>query len=345
MNISSYFFLNEENIKFNNQCLNTYIGYPQPINKDWPNLPAEFQRYIDDIINLNGFLYFFKGSLCLKFDIAKAQVVDKPNFIVDGWPGLEGTEFENGIDAAIELTTNTVCFFKGRHCVDYTIDLHTIKTSTIADRWGMTGKYAEFSTNLDAAILWPTIDGNFIYFFKDDSFIRFDQKLNALDAGPIIISSDNEGWRGLAFKNIQAAVSVDIDLLGSHRDNSGVCSGTCGTNDTGKHCFQLPQSIIFALIAYANTDTPQTVKVYIYIDDLLVDTLISDGQNNLMATKAYASGTGKVCIEIEGDGKPCKLRYFDNIFDGKPGTAIIGAENGTNNNYNDSVVFLNWPLT
>ncbi len=64
-----------------------------------------------------------------------------------------------------------------------------------------------------------------------------------------------------------------------------------------------------------------------------------------MATKAYTSGTGKICIEIAGDGKPCKLRYFDNTFDGNPGTAIIGAENGTNSHYNDSVVFLNWPLT
>ncbi|TNH42318.1 fucose-binding lectin II [Photorhabdus luminescens] len=343
MNISSYFFLNEENIKFNNQCLNTYIGYPQPISQDWPNLPVKFQRHIDDIINLNGFLYFFKGSQYLKFDIAKAEVVDGPKFIVDGWPELKGTEFENGIDAAIELTTNTVCFFKGKYCVDYTIDLHTIKMNTISDRWNITEKYEKFSTNLDAAILWPSIDGNFIYFFKDDSFIRFDQKSNVLDAGPIIISSNHAGWRGLAFKNVQSAVSVDTDLLGSNRDNNGVCSGTYGTNDAGKHCFQLPQSIRFSLIAYTNTDTSQTVKVY--IDDILVDTLTGKGQNNIMATKVYTSGTGKICIEIEGNGKPCKLRYFDNTFDGNPGTAIIGAENSTNSHYNDSVVFLNWPLT
>ncbi|MEK9494985.1 fucose-binding lectin II, partial [Photorhabdus sp. P32] len=43
--------------------------------------------------------------------------------------------------------------------------------------------------------------------------------------------------------------------------------------------------------------------------------------------------------------KPCKLRYFDNTLDGKPGSVIIGAENGTAGNYNDSVVVLNWPLT
>nr|WP_276204148.1 fucose-binding lectin II [Photorhabdus australis] len=54
--------------------------------------------------------------------------------------------------------------------------------------------------------------------------------------------------------------------------------------------------------------------------------------------------TGKVCIEIERNGKPSKLRYFDNTLNGKPGTAIIGAENGANNNYNDCVVILNWPM-
>ncbi|CEF28698.1 conserved hypothetical protein [Xenorhabdus nematophila str. Websteri] len=82
----------------------------------------------------------------------------------------------------------------------------------------------------------------------------------------------------------------------------------------------------------------QTGKVY--IDDFLVDTFTGKGTY----TKAYTSGTGKVCIEIIGDGKPCKLRYSYNTLDGKPGTVTIGAENDSNNNYNDSVVVLNWPL-
>ncbi|MFD0707141.1 fucose-binding lectin II [Photorhabdus akhurstii] len=117
------------------------------------------------------------------------------------------------------------------------------------------------------------------------------------------------------------------------------CGGECGTSDSGKYCFQLPQSIRFGLIAYTNTTAhKQTVKVY--IDDLLVDTFTGKGTD----TKAYTSGTGKVCIEIIGDGKPCKLRYSYNTLEGKPGTVTIGAENDSNNNYNDSVVVLNWPL-
>ncbi|MEK9497352.1 fucose-binding lectin II [Photorhabdus sp. P32] len=121
------------------------------------------------------------------------------------------------------------------------------------------------------------------------------------------------------------------------------CGGECGINDTGKHCFQLPQSIRFGLTAYVNTYIhQQTIKVY--IDDLLVDTLTKQGADNIAGVRTYTSGTGKVCIEITGDGKPCKLRYSYNTLDGKPGTMTIGAESGVNNNYNDSVVVLNWPL-
>ncbi|MCC8421136.1 fucose-binding lectin II [Photorhabdus thracensis] len=117
------------------------------------------------------------------------------------------------------------------------------------------------------------------------------------------------------------------------------CGGECGTNDTGKYCFQLPQSIRFGLTAYDNTSTyQQTVKVY--IDGLLIDTLTGKETT----TKSYTSGTGKICIEIEGNGKPCKLRYSYNTLEGKPGAVIIGAENSTNNNYNDSIVILHWPL-
>ncbi|WP_323835821.1 fucose-binding lectin II [Photorhabdus africana] len=121
------------------------------------------------------------------------------------------------------------------------------------------------------------------------------------------------------------------------------CGGECGTNDTGKYCFQLPQSIRFGLTAYVNTNIHQQI-IKVYIDDLLVDTLTKTGTDNVVGVKTYTSGTGKICIEIIGDGKPCKLRYSYNTLEGKPGSMIIGAENGTNNNYNDSVVVLNWPL-
>ncbi|WP_323836836.1 fucose-binding lectin II [Photorhabdus africana] len=349
MNTDTYLFLSTENTKYSEQFYAAYNDYPQPINKNWPNLPADFQRHIDDVINLNGYLYFFKGSQYLKFDIAKAQVSDGPKPIVEGWPGLKGTEFENGIDAATELMdikktnlTDVVCFFKGGDCIDYTVSSHTINQNRIATRWKMAGKYAGFAENLDAAVLWRTRGHHFIYFFKGNANTRFNLELNTIDHELLSIQSN---WKGVTFKKVQAAVSVDTDLLGSDRgnDRGGSCGGECGINDIGKHCFQLPYSIRFGLAAYVNTDIHQQV-IKIYIDDLLVDTLTRKGTDNAIGIKTYTSGKGKVCVEIEGDGKPCKLRYAYNTFDGKPGIAVIGAENGSNNNYNDSVVVLNWPL-
>ncbi|KAA1175378.1 fucose-binding lectin II [Photorhabdus heterorhabditis] len=338
MNSQVYLFLNADNTRYSEILKKPDINYPQPISNDWPNLPVEFQRHIDDVINLEGYLYFFKGSKYLKFDIEKAKVTDGPKFIADGWPGLKGTEFENGIDAATELTTNTVCFFKGGDCIDYTVNSHTIKQQSISTRWGTTEKYKEFSANLDA-VVWRI--NSRIDFLKGNSYIRFNLESNTIDYGPVPITN----YTGEAFNKIQAAVSVDTDLLGSKPDNSnnGSCGGTCGNSDTGKYCLQLPPSIRFSLTAYSNTDIhQQTIKVY--IDDRLVDTLASKGIDNLIGTKIYKSGTGKVCFEITGNRKPSKLRYFDNTLDGKPGTAIIGVENGINDNYNDTVLMLNWPL-
>ncbi|WP_350306542.1 fucose-binding lectin II [Photorhabdus viridis] len=337
MNTSTYFFLNTENIKYYDDPQINKGDTPQPISNDWPNLPIEFQKDIDDVINLNGSLYFFKGSQYLKFDIAKAQIIDGPKPIVDGWPGLKSTGFENGIDAATELSTNTVCFFKGKDCIDYTVSSHTTNKKTISDQWGTTGKYSEFSENLDAVILWKSIAGSMIYLFKGNSYIRYNTQSNAIDGKPTAIQTY---WHGVIFNKIQAAVSFDTDLLGSN--SSGICGGICGANNTGKYCIQLPHNIKFGLSAYVNTDIhQQTIKVY--IDDQLADTLTGKGVNSVLGFKTYSSGTGKVCIEIAGDGKPCKLRYANNPLDAKPGTTIIGAENGTANKYNDSVVVLIWP--
>ncbi|MBS9435324.1 photopexin B [Photorhabdus hainanensis] len=340
-NTNTYFFLNSENIKYNDPLNNIDTGYPQPIRNNWPNLPIEFQRHIDDVINLNGCLYFFKGSQYLKFDIAKTQVIDGPKSIIEGWPGLAGTEFENGIDAAtewIDAKEDIVCFFKGKECINYTVSSHAIDKKTIAERWRITGEYAKFSANLDAAILWRNT-GYFIYLFKGNEYLRLHMMLNSLYGKPELIQTK---WKGVTFNKIQAAVSVDPDVLGS--DINIKCGGTCGINNTGKHCFQLPQSIRFGLTAYVNSDAHQQT-INVYIDDRLVDTLTGKGISHITDVRTYTSGTGKVCVEIIADGKPSKLRYAYNTLEAKPGSAIIGANNGSNDNYDDSVVVLNWPLS
>lgn len=55
--------------------------------------------------------------------------------------------------------------------------------------------------------------------------------------------------------------------------------------------------------------------------------------------------SGKVRVEILSNGKPVKSTKFAyQIFDKEPGIAVFAAEDGTDNDYNDAIVILNWPL-
>ncbi|MNH42505.1 Fucose-binding lectin II (PA-IIL) [compost metagenome] len=50
-------------------------------------------------------------------------------------------------------------------------------------------------------------------------------------------------------------------------------------------------------------------------------------------------------VEILSNGKPVKSTKFAyQIFDKEPGVAVFAAEDGTDNDYNDAIVILNWPL-
>lgn len=75
-------------------------------------------------------LYFFKGSKCILIDpTAPKGTVGDPQAIGDVWPGLKGTEFEKGVDAAELLpgsSQNKVVFVKGDKCVVYNIAADTI---------------------------------------------------------------------------------------------------------------------------------------------------------------------------------------------------------------------------
>ena len=122
------------------------------------------------------------------------------------------------------------------------------------------------------------------------------------------------------------------------------CGGSCGEVTDGKQCFVIPPNIKFGVTALINAVNNQTIKLF--IDDQLTDTLTGAGLNDTTkGTKVYSSGKGNVCVAIEVNGKPSKLRFADNPLAGKPGIAVVGSEDGTDNDFNDSVVVLNWPLT
>lgn len=124
----------------------------------------------------------------------------------------------------------------------------------------------------------------------------------------------------------------------------GKCGGKCGDSPQGgRQCFSLPANTDFGLNVLINSGALQTINVF--IDDKKVDTLTGNGVGNVNpGAKTYKSGSGKVCIEVWANGKMSPLRYADNPLDSKPGMAIIGTEDGSDNDYNDAIVILNWGL-
>ena len=96
-----------------------------------------------------------------------------------------------------------------------------------------------------------------------------------------------------------------------------------------------------------NTGAPTTVNLYAQNNpDTLLYTIEGTGYlNKTYSVICSAGSSGTVRVEILSNGKPVKKTKFANhIFDKEPGIAVSAAEDGTDNDYNDAIVILNWPL-
>jgi len=91
-------------------------GYPKPIAGNWPGMSdIGFDSGLDAAVNWgNDKVYFFKGNQYARYDLPSDKVdAGYPKPIAGNWPGVSGTGFENGIDAAINYGNNKVYFFRG----------------------------------------------------------------------------------------------------------------------------------------------------------------------------------------------------------------------------------------
>lgn len=120
-----------------------------------------------------------------------------------------------------------------------------------------------------------------------------------------------------------------------------------GIQSDNKFTFQLPPGQQFGVTTLINTGASTAVNIYAQNNpDTLLYTVEGTGYPNKTYSGICSTGSnGKVRVEILSNGKPVKTTKFaHHIFDKEPGIAVFAAEDGTDNDYNDAIVILNWPL-
>ncbi|WP_027810157.1 fucose-binding lectin II [Burkholderia cenocepacia] len=109
--------------------------------------------------------------------------------------------------------------------------------------------------------------------------------------------------------------------------------------------FNLPPHIKFGVTALTHAANDQTIDIYIDDDPKPATTFKGAGaQGQNLGTKVLDSGNGRVRVIVMANGRPSRLgsRQVD-IFK-KSYFGIVGSEDGADDDYNDGIVFLNWPL-
>ncbi|MEU8762283.1 hemopexin repeat-containing protein [Streptomyces sp. NPDC048659] len=157
-------------------------------------------------------VFFFRAGQCVAYDFdgdkAPAGVQDTATRL----PGLAGTVFAEGVDAALDwkhdLWGTTAYLFAGDQCALYDRDTNQLVSgpASIGQIWPELARVG-FGDGFDDAL--RRTEGNqlssreLIYFFKGDSYVRYD--LDAGKAGEV--KSIAEGWPVL--KQVGFADGID----------------------------------------------------------------------------------------------------------------------------------------
>lgn len=137
-------------------------GFPKPINELFPGVWTEG---IDEVLALNGLIYFFKGADCIAFNKNTGKA-GAPQKITDIFPGI----WETGFDAVVNWGNGKLYFFKEREYIRFDLKNNSLDAGYPAPtkgNWGLPW----FDNGVDAAINWG--DG-YVYFFKNDQYVKYE---------------------------------------------------------------------------------------------------------------------------------------------------------------------------
>jgi hypothetical protein len=152
--------------------------------------------------------YLIRGDRYLRYDVVSDQIdVGYPKALTDGWGGLGGTGFEDGVDTAIDLGTGKLYLFKGPDYLRIDQQRNQVDTPvrSIAEAWGGFAE-AGFADGLDAAVNWGNGKA---YFFRGDSYIQYDIAGDQVDDGhPQPIAGNWPGFDEAGFGDgVDAAIN------------------------------------------------------------------------------------------------------------------------------------------
>ncbi|WP_412529326.1 fucose-binding lectin II [Burkholderia lata] len=132
---------------------------------------------------------------------------------------------------------------------------------------------------------------------------------------------------------------------GAGGNPGGTGSGTIGGSGERDGTFNLPPNIKFGVTALTNAANDQTIDIYVDDNPKPAATFKGAGvQDQNLGTKVLDSGKGRVRVIVMANGKPSRLGSRQVDLFKKSYFGIVGSEDGADDDYNDGIVFLNWPL-
>ncbi|WP_063749050.1 hemopexin repeat-containing protein [Streptomyces sp. NRRL B-24484] len=165
------------------------------LSNGWPALKGTaFASGIDAVCGVPDNatdLYLFKGDQYLRYKVAEEKIASGPKSLADGWAGLKGTAFANGIDAASLVPDNTtdVYLFKGDQYLRYRTGDEKIASGpkSLTDGWaGLKG--TAFANGISAACSVPG-EPTSLYLFKDDQYVLYRTRDEKITSGPKSLAS------------------------------------------------------------------------------------------------------------------------------------------------------------
>ncbi|WP_432141528.1 hemopexin repeat-containing protein [Streptomyces sp. bgisy084] len=232
-----WFMRGNQSVVYNVQH-DTLVKDPSPIYRTFPGLiGTRFDNQIDAALikeSATDEAWFFCGDQYVRYNHATNQIVSGPRSIRDGWTGLQGTSFVNGIDAAFPLDgSDLVYLFRGDQCIRYDpLTDASDPVRSIGEAWpGLAN--TRFANQIDAAV--EVIGTKQVWFFSGDQYARYDTENEQITIGPKSIS---EGWPGLRpdfTTDLDAAVTRGSDnevwlfkrnrCIKYDRDNNTILAG------------------------------------------------------------------------------------------------------------------------